>query len=74
MLILFFAVSDKINSINTTEIYTIENFVLTAQIDNYNMFKLIKFCKESRIAQKVRKYNRNDPIFKNIFIDTKFRY
>lgn len=35
------------------KIYTVQNFVLNAGIDNYNMFKLLKFCKDSKIAQKV---------------------
>lgn len=37
-----------------TQIYTIQNFVFTAGIDNYNMFKLIEFCKNSKISQKVK--------------------
>lgn len=35
------------------DIFSIGNFVLAAEIDNYNMFKLIKFCKDSKIAHKV---------------------
>ncbi|KAJ8975064.1 hypothetical protein NQ317_005781 [Molorchus minor] len=55
-------VLEKNTTTNSTEIFTIENFVLTAQIDNYNMFKLIKFCKESRIPQKVRSFAIKYPI------------
>lgn len=36
-----------------TEIYTITNFISNAEIDNFNMFKLLRFCKDSRIAQKL---------------------
>ncbi|XP_056637299.1 putative ATP-dependent RNA helicase DDX11-like protein 8 isoform X3 [Diorhabda sublineata] len=38
---------------NGTRISTLENFVLETHIDNYNMFKLTKFCKECRLAQKI---------------------
>jgi chromosome transmission fidelity protein 1 len=41
------------SSETNTNTFTVENFVLTAKIDNYNMFKLVRFCKDSRIAQKV---------------------
>lgn len=41
----------------TTVIYTLENFVLSAQIEQYNFFNLLKFCKGSKIAQKVRSYS-----------------
>lgn len=34
-------------------IYTVENFVLLAEIDNYNMFKIVKFCKDSKIGHRV---------------------
>lgn len=36
-----------------TEIYTITNFISNAEIDNFNMFKLLRFCKDSKIAQKL---------------------
>lgn len=36
-----------------TEIFKVQDFVIKAGIDNYNMFKLLKFCKDSKIAQKV---------------------
>ncbi|XP_030765068.1 ATP-dependent DNA helicase DDX11 [Sitophilus oryzae] len=45
-----------------TEIFTLENFVLSAGIEQYNFFNLIKFCKSSRITQKVRSYSIKYPI------------
>ncbi|XP_017769613.1 PREDICTED: putative ATP-dependent RNA helicase DDX11-like protein 8 [Nicrophorus vespilloides] len=39
-----------------TEISTLTSFVLTAGIDNYNMFKLIKFAKDSKISQKLHSF------------------
>ncbi|XP_015834926.2 ATP-dependent DNA helicase DDX11 [Tribolium castaneum] len=49
-----------------TDVFTIENFVLTAKIDNFNMFRLVKFCKDGRIAQKVRSYALKYPFDKSI--------
>lgn len=46
----------------TTQVFTVANFVLSAGIDNYNMFKLVKFCRDSRISQKVwLKYLKHHP-------------
>ncbi|KAJ8943643.1 hypothetical protein NQ318_005645 [Aromia moschata] len=59
---------EKSCTANSMEIFTIENFVLTAQIDNYNMFKLLKFCKESRIAQKIRSFAVKFPIEEEILV------
>ncbi|XP_044749872.1 ATP-dependent DNA helicase DDX11 isoform X2 [Coccinella septempunctata] len=39
-----------------TEIFTVGNFVLTAEIDNFNLFKLIKFVKNTKISQKIHHY------------------
>ncbi|XP_060530615.1 ATP-dependent DNA helicase DDX11 [Cylas formicarius] len=54
---------------DVTEISTLENFVFTAGVGNYNIFDLIKFCKESRLSQKIRsyiiKYPINEEIAKN---------
>ncbi|XP_044253892.1 ATP-dependent DNA helicase DDX11 [Tribolium madens] len=56
---------DKSNE-EKTDVFTIENFVLTSKIDNFNMFRLVKFCKDSRIAQKVRSYVLKYPFDKSI--------
>ncbi|KAH1026433.1 hypothetical protein HUJ05_000103 [Dendroctonus ponderosae] len=37
----------------STNISTLQSFVLAAGIDQYNFFNLIKFCKASRLPQKV---------------------
>jgi hypothetical protein len=37
-----------------TKLYTLAEFVLSAEIDNINLYKLLEFCEKSRIAQKVR--------------------
>lgn len=49
---------------NSTKILTLEHFVLSAEIDNYNMFKLVKFSKETRLAQKVKfsLSSRSEPV------------
>lgn len=36
-----------------TKLYTLAEFVLSAEIDNMNLYKLVKFCDSSKIAQKV---------------------
>ncbi|KAK9753886.1 DEAD 2 [Popillia japonica] len=43
------------------DIFNIGNFVLAAEIDNYNMFKLIKFCKDSKIAHKLHGFSVKYP-------------
>ncbi|XP_050294645.1 ATP-dependent DNA helicase DDX11 [Anthonomus grandis grandis] len=53
---------DKDLKDETTEIFTLENFVLSAGIEQYNFFHLIKFCKSSKIAQKVRSYALKYPL------------
>lgn len=37
-----------------TKLYTLAEFVLSAEIDNINLYKLLEFCQSSKIAQKVR--------------------
>ncbi|KRT83357.1 hypothetical protein AMK59_4066 [Oryctes borbonicus] len=54
-------VLDKRASISENEILTIGNFVLSAEIDNYNMFKLVKFCKDSRIGHKLHGFSVKHP-------------
>lgn len=44
-----------------SEIQTIPDFVSNAQIDNYNMYKLVKFCKDSKIAQKLHGFAMKYP-------------
>jgi hypothetical protein len=37
-----------------TKLYTLADFMLSAEIDNINVYKLLEFCEKSRIAHKVR--------------------
>lgn len=37
-----------------SKIYTLADFVHAAEIDNYNLFKLLNFCKRSKLTHKVR--------------------
>jgi hypothetical protein len=37
-----------------TKLYTLAEFVLSTEIDNINLYKLLEFCEKSRIAHKVR--------------------
>nr|CAD7392056.1 unnamed protein product [Timema cristinae] len=39
-----------------TKLYTLTDFVLSAEIDNLNIYKLLRFCQKSKIAQKLRGY------------------
>nr|CAD7598697.1 unnamed protein product [Timema genevievae] len=39
-----------------TKLYTLTDFVLSAEIDNLNIYKLLHFCQKSKIAQKLRGY------------------
>ncbi|CAH2013425.1 unnamed protein product [Acanthoscelides obtectus] len=55
-----FSLIDNENS--RIEIFTIDNFVSAAKIDNYNMFKLVSFCKDSRLAHKIRSYSIKYPV------------
>jgi chromosome transmission fidelity protein 1 len=36
------------------KLYTLAEFVLSAEIDNINLYKLLEFCRNSKIAHKVR--------------------
>jgi chromosome transmission fidelity protein 1 len=36
-----------------TKLYTLADFMLSAEIDNINVYKLLEFCEKSRIAHKV---------------------
>ncbi|KAI4463622.1 dna repair dead helicase rad3/xp-d subfamily member [Holotrichia oblita] len=54
-------VLEKDTKKNENDIYSIGNFVLAAEIDNYNMFKLIKFCKDSKIAHKLHGFSVKYP-------------
>ena len=38
-----------------TKLYTLPDFVTAAEIDNINLYRLLAFCKTSKIANKVRK-------------------
>jgi len=37
-----------------TKLYSLADFLLSAEIDNINLYKLLEFCEKSRIAHKVR--------------------
>ncbi|XP_045479917.1 ATP-dependent DNA helicase DDX11 [Harmonia axyridis] len=39
-----------------TDIFTLGNFVLMAEIDNFNMFKLIQFVRNTKLSQKIHHY------------------
>lgn len=53
---------EKNDKEHNTEIFTLGNFVLTAEIDNYNMFKLVKFLKESKISHKLHSFINTFPM------------
>jgi hypothetical protein len=38
-----------------TKLYTLADFLLSAEIDNINLYMLLEFCEKSRVAHKVRK-------------------
>ncbi|XP_077295198.1 ATP-dependent DNA helicase DDX11 [Arctopsyche grandis] len=40
-----------------SKIFTLEEFVLTAEIDNYNLRPLIDFCLKSKLAQKLHGFS-----------------
>ncbi|XP_076257431.1 putative ATP-dependent DNA helicase DDX11-like protein 8 isoform X1 [Rhynchophorus ferrugineus] len=48
---------DKDVKEDVVEISTLESFVVTAGIEQYNFFNLVKFCKNSKITQKIRSYS-----------------
>jgi len=37
-----------------TKLYTLADFLLSTEIDNINLYKLLEFCEKSRITHKVR--------------------
>jgi len=37
-----------------TKLFALADFLLSAEIDNINLYKLLEFCEKSRIAHKVR--------------------
>ncbi|XP_066150180.1 ATP-dependent DNA helicase DDX11 [Euwallacea fornicatus] len=45
-----------------TEILSLQSFMLSTGIDQYNFFNIIKFCKSSKLAQKVRSYSIKFPL------------
>ncbi|KAF5308905.1 hypothetical protein FQR65_LT00605 [Abscondita terminalis] len=54
---------DKLSQGNSqSEVYTVENFVLTAEIDNYNLFKLLKFCWDTKISNKLHSFSMKFPL------------
>ena len=36
-----------------SKLYPLADFVVTAEIDNMNIYKLLEFCQKSKIAHKV---------------------
>lgn len=36
-----------------TKLYALAEFLLSAEIDNINIYKLLEFCRSSKIAHKV---------------------
>lgn len=36
------------------KLYTVSDFILSAGIDNYNLFKLVDFCAKNKITHKIR--------------------
>lgn len=60
---------DKAGSKNdqlSTEIFTISKFMSVSEIDNHNMFKLTKFAKENKLAQKIHHYALKYPCEENV--------
>ncbi|KAJ1522967.1 hypothetical protein ONE63_002104 [Megalurothrips usitatus] len=44
---------DATGTVLENKIFTLPNFVLSAEIDNLNLFKLLEFCKSSKISHKL---------------------
>ncbi|KAK4886089.1 hypothetical protein RN001_002360 [Aquatica leii] len=66
---LLFIICSLINLLEKTpkdgtksEVYTVESFVLNAEIDNYNIFKLLKFCRDSKISNKLHSFAMKYPL------------
>ncbi|XP_075236067.1 ATP-dependent DNA helicase DDX11 [Lycorma delicatula] len=49
-------ISTKTLAETSTKIMLINDFLLAAKIDNYNFYKLLIFCKNSRLSQKMQGY------------------
>ncbi|XP_073982293.1 ATP-dependent DNA helicase DDX11 isoform X2 [Rhodnius prolixus] len=51
----------KNRSDNSTEpnvqLLKVAEFIMTAEIDNYNLYKLLAFCKQSKIAHKLQRFS-----------------
>lgn len=45
--------NDSIGKVLENKIYTLPDFVLSSEIDNLNLFKLLEFCRLSKISHKV---------------------
>lgn len=42
------------------KLYTLAEFVLSAEIDNMNLYKLVQFCENSKLAHKVRDWTTEE--------------
>lgn len=40
-----------------SKVYTLADFVHAAEIDNFNLFKILNFCKRSKLTHKVNSFN-----------------
>lgn len=50
----------------TSKIYTLEEFVLHTEIDNYNLRPLIDFCVQSKLAQKLHGFSEKFSSISNL--------
>ncbi|KAE8740581.1 hypothetical protein FOCC_FOCC013914 [Frankliniella occidentalis] len=48
---------DAISNVLENKIFTLPEFVLSAEIDNLNLFKLLEFCKSSKISHKLHGFS-----------------
>lgn len=46
-----------IENVLENKIFTLPDFVLSAEIDNLNLFKLLEFCHSSKISQKLHSFS-----------------
>ncbi|BES92585.1 HELICc2 [Nesidiocoris tenuis] len=44
-----------------TTLYTVSEFILSAGIDNYNLFKIVEFCRKNKISHKIRCFAEKYP-------------
>ena len=42
---------------NIVKLLTINNFLFEAKLDNFNMFKLLRYCKRSQISKKLNGFS-----------------